>query len=320
MLKIRNLQKVYGNYHALNGLDMDIREGTLFGFVGPNGAGKTTTIKIMTGLLRPDGGTVEIDGVDTLKHPGSLKDRIGYMPDYFGVYDNLKVSEYMEFFAACCGMEGLTARRRCHTLLEQVGLDGKVDFLVDSLSRGMKQRLGLARALIHDPSLLIMDEPTIGLDPRTRLEFRETVKELNKQGRTILISSHLLSDLSELCSDIGIIEGGKMILTGTMEEITRQIHTSKPVVITVVENMPAALKVLKEHPLVRSISVKENDILVEFSGTEREESQLLKALVEAGAMIRGFVREPGSLESVFMQLTSHEEERVVLSYEDESGL
>ncbi len=320
MLKIRNLQKTYGNYHALNGLDMDIREGTLFGFVGPNGAGKTTTIKIMTGLLRPDGGTVEIDGTDVLKHPGSLKDRIGYVPDYFGVYDNLKVSEYMEFFAACCGLEGLVARRRCHTLLEQVGLDSKIDSYVDSLSRGMKQRLGLARALIHDPSLLIMDEPTIGLDPRTRLEFRETVKELNEQGRTILISSHLLSDLSQLCSDIGIIEGGKMILTGTMEEITDRIHTSKPVVITIQENMPAALKLLKEHPLVRSISVKENDILVEFSGTGREESMLLTGLVEAGVMVRGFVREPGSLESVFMQLTSHEEERVVLSYEDESGL
>lgn len=320
MLKIRNLQKTYGNYHALNGLDMDIREGTLFGFVGPNGAGKTTTIKIMTGLLRPDGGTVEIDGTDTLKNPGSLKDKIGYVPDSFGVYDNLKVSEYMEFFASCCGQEGLMARRRCHTLLEQVGLDAKMDSYVDSLSRGMKQRLSLARALIHDPSLLIMDEPTIGLDPRTRLEFRETVKELNEQGRTILISSHLLSDLSQLCSDIGIIEGGKMILTGTMEEIMDRIHISKPVVITVQENMPAALKLLKEHPLVRSISVKENDILVEFSGTEREESLLLTGLVEAGVMVRGFVREPGSLESVFMQLTSHEEERVVLSYEDESGL
>ena len=320
MLKIRNLQKTYGNYHALNGLDMDIREGTLFGFVGPNGAGKTTTIKIMTGLLRPDGGTVEIDGTDTLKNPGSLKDKIGYVPDSFGVYDNLKVSEYMEFFASCCGQEGLMARRRCHTLLEQVGLDAKMDSYVDSLSRGMKQRLSLARALIHDPSLLIMDEPTIGLDPRTRLEFRETVKELNEQGRTILISSHLLSDLSQLCSDIGIIEGGKMILTGTMEEIMDRIHISKPVVITVQENMPVALKLLKEHPLVRSISVKENDILVEFSGTEREESLLLTGLVEAGVMVRGFVREPGSLESVFMQLTSHEEERVVLSYEDESGL
>ena len=320
MLKIRDLQKTYGSYHALNGLDMDIREGALYGFVGPNGAGKTTTIKIMTGLLNADSGTVEIDGLDAMKRPRVLKERIGYVPDHFGVYDNLTVSEYMEFFAACYGMEGLTARRRCRTLLEQVGLDEKQDAFVESLSRGMKQRLGLARALIHDPSLLIMDEPTIGLDPRTRLEFRETVRELNEQGKTILISSHLLADLSELCSDIGIIESGKMILTGSMDEIQDRIHTSKPVIITVQENMPAALKLLKEHPLVRTITVKDREIMAGFQGDARQEGEILRQLIEAGILVRGFMREPGSLDAVFMQITSHEDERVVLSYEDESGL
>ncbi len=319
MLKIRGLQKSYGKYQALNGLDMEIADGALYGFVGPNGAGKTTTIRIMTGLLKPDQGSVEIDGTDAVRDPRSLKDRIGYVPDYFGVYDNLKVSEYMEFFASCYGLEGLQARRRCNTLLEQMGLDNKIDAFVESLSRGMKQRLGLARALIHNPSLLIMDEPTIGLDPRTRLEFRETVRELNEQGKTILISSHLLSDLSELCSDIGIIERGRMILSGSMEEIVDRIHTSRPVIITVQENMTAALKLLKEHTLVQTITVRDQDILVGFLGTARQESELLKKLVEAGVMVRGFVREPGSLESIFMQITEHEEERVVLSYEDESG-
>lgn len=190
MLKIRNLQKVYGNYHALDGLDMEIREGALYGFVGPNGAGKTTTIKIISGLLWPDGGTVEIHGTDALTQPGRLKEKIGYVPDYFGVYDNLKVSEYMEFFASCYGMEGLKARKRSQTLLDQVGLGHKLDFYVDGLSRGMKQRLCLARALLHEPVLLVMDEPAAGLDPRTRLEFKETVRELNEQGMTILISSH----------------------------------------------------------------------------------------------------------------------------------
>ena len=322
MLKIRNLRKLYGNYHALDGLDMEIEEGALYGFVGPNGAGKTTTIKIISGLLMPDAGDVEIDGIDALAQPYRLKEKIGYVPDYFGVYDNLKVSDYMEFFASCYGMEGLTARKRSQTLLEQVGLGDKLDFYVDGLSRGMKQRLSLARALLHEPVLLVMDEPAAGLDPRTRLEFRETVRELNQQGMTILLSSHLLTDLTELCTDVGIIDGGRMLLTGSVEEIIEKIHTSKPIVITVCDNIQTALSLLKEHPLVRSISVKEQEILVQFSGSGRQESQLLTELVQSGVHVRGFMREPGSLEAVFMQLTRREEERVVLSYDadDESGL
>ena len=322
MLKIRNLRKLYGNYHALDGLDMEIEEGALYGFVGPNGAGKTTTIKIISGLLMPDAGDVEIDGIDALAQPYRLKEKIGYVPDYFGVYDNLKVSEYMEFFASCYGMEGLTARKRSQTLLEQVGLGDKLDFYVDGLSRGMKQRLSLARALLHEPVLLVMDEPAAGLDPRTRLEFRETVRELNQQGMTILLSSHLLTGLTELCTDVGISDGGRMLLTGSVEEIIEKIHTSKPIVITVCDNIQTALSLLKEHPLVRSISVKEQEILVQFSGSGRQESQLLTELVQSGVHVRGFMREPGSLEAVFMQLTRREEERVVLSYDadDESGL
>ena len=320
MLKIRNLQKVYGNYHALDGLDMEIREGALYGFVGPNGAGKTTTIKIISGLLWPDGGTVEIHGTDALTQPGRLKEKIGYVPDYFGVYDNLKVSEYMEFFASCYGMEGLKARKRSQTLLDQVGLGHKLDFYVDGLSRGMKQRLCLARALLHEPVLLVMDEPAAGLDPRTRLEFKETVRELNEQ--TILISSHLLSDLAELCTDVGIVDAGKMLLTGSVEEVIEKIHTSKPVIITVHENIGTAIGILKEHPLVRSLSVKDQEIMVQFAGSGKQESRLLTELISAGVQVRGFMREPGSLEAVFMQLTGREEERVVQSYEHilESGL
>ena len=322
MLKIRNLQKVYGNYHALDSLDMEIRDGALYGFVGPNGAGKTTTIKIISGLLWPDGGTVEIQGMDALAQPGRLKEKIGYVPVYFGVYDNLKVSEYMEFFASCYGMEGLKARKRSQTLLDQVGLGNKMDFYVDGLSRGMKQRLCLARALLHEPALLVMDEPAAGLDPRTRLEFKDTVRELNEQGMTILISSHLLSDLAELCTDVGIVDAGKMLLTGSVEEVIEKIHTSKPVIITIHENMGTAIALLKEHPLVRSLSVKDQEIMVQFAGSGRQESLLLTELITAGVQVRGFMREPGSLEAVFMQLTGREEERVVQSYEHilESGL
>ena len=320
MLKTRNLQKKYGNYHALDGLNMEIPDGALFGFVGPNGAGKTTTIKILTGLLRPDGGTVEIDGADALKEPRRMRDMIGYVPDTFGVYDNLKVSEYMDFFASCYGLEGLKARGRCHTLLLQVGLGDKEDFFVDGLSRGMQQRLCLAMALIHDPQILIMDEPTAGLDPRTRMEFKEMVKELHEQGKTILISSHLLTDLAEICTDIGIIDAGRMVVCGSMEEILNQLKASKPVIITVDQNREAALKLLKEHPLVKTISVREPEIMVGFTGTKQQESELLAQLVKAGVPVRSFMRERASLEAIFMQLTDHEEERVVLSYEDESGL
>ena len=212
MLKIRNLRKAYGGYHALNGLDMEIADGALYGFVGPNGAGKTTAIRIMTGLLRADSGTVEIDGMDAAADPYGLREKIGYVPDSFGVYDNLKVSEYMEFFAACYGMEGFQARKRSSMLLEQVGLGEKADFFVESLSRGMKQRLGIANAILHDPELLILDEPTNGLDPIGIAEVRDFIKTLSiERGKTILISSHILSEIDLLADDIGILDRGVLL-------------------------------------------------------------------------------------------------------------
>ena len=214
MLEIRDLRKKYGNFQALDGLSMTIEKGELFGFVGPNGAGKTTTIKIITGLLQPDSGSIVIDGMDGIRDRRHLKQKMGYVPDSFGVYDNLKVSEYMEFFASCYGIEGLESRKRCGLLLEQMKLEDKADFFVDGLSRGMKQRLCLARALIHDPELIVLDEPASGLDPRTRLEFTSILKELREQGKTLLVSSHILSELSEMCTSIGIIEQGRMALSG----------------------------------------------------------------------------------------------------------
>ena len=320
MLKIQGLHKKYGNYHALDGLSMELRDGVLFGFVGPNGAGKTTTIKIMTGLLKPDQGTVTLDGRDVLADAVTLRTRIGYVPDHFGMYDNLKVSEYMEFFASCYHLEGFEARKRSRNLLEQVGLGDKLNAFVDGLSRGMQQRLCLARALIHDPELLIMDEPTAGLDPRTHLEFRQMVLELHEQGKTILLSSHNLAELSELCTDIGIIDSGKMVLSGSMDEIMERIYTSKQIMIRVQGQMEKAIAFLKDNPLVRTITICEKDIMVGFTGDEQMESELLKQMIEAGIPVCGFAREPGSLESIFMQITDHNKEKVVLSYEDESGL
>lgn len=320
MLKIRNLQKNYGNFRALNGLNMDVETGSLYGLVGPNGAGKTTTIRILTGLLLPDEGSIEMDGVDVFKERNRLKEKMGYVPDELGVYDNLKVWEYLEFFSSCYGMEGLLARKRAMTLLEQVGLGGRENSYVDSLSRGMKQRLCLARALLHAPDILIMDEPTAGLDPRTKKEFRDMLRELNEDGKTILISSHQLPEVSELCTDIGIIDEGRMILYGPMEGLIDQASMVKPLIITIYDNRDKALEILKAHPLVRTVMIRDEEIVVGFRGNAREESELLTMLTTGGVLIRGFMRDPGTLESIFMQLTSHEEEKVVLSYEGESGL
>ncbi len=320
MLEIRNLQKRYGNFQALDGLDLTIPEGEIFGFVGPNGAGKTTTLKITAGLLSPDSGSVMIDGVDALADNRGLKEKIGYVPDFFGVYDNLKVSEYMEFFASCYGLEGREARMRCCALLEQVKLEDRADFFVDGLSRGMKQRLCLARALLHDPKLLILDEPASGMDPRTRMEFSAMLKELREQGKTLLVSSHVLSELSGLCTSIGIIEQGHMVLEGSMEHITEQVNSSKPLLIQVFSNMEKALAILKSHPCVQTIAVKRDEIKVGFLGDRQDEAALLQQLIDADVMVSGFMREKGSLESLFMQVTAREDEKAVIRHEMESGL
>ena len=320
MLVIRDLKKRYGNFQALDGLNLEIKKGELFGFVGPNGAGKTTTLKIVAGLLAPDSGEVYIDGIDALKDKRALKEKIGYVPDFFGVYDNLKVSEYMEFFASCYGINGLQARRRCELLLEQVKLEDKADFFVDGLSRGMKQRLCLARALIHNPDLLILDEPSSGLDPRTRMEFAATLRELREQGKTLIVSSHILSELSELCTDIGIIEQGHMVLHGSMEQIFERVKSSNPLLVSVYREKETALSVLKSHPQVQTIAVKGDEIKLGFIGDKKDEAALLRQLIDSGVMISGFMREKGSLETIFMELTEHEEEKAVLMHEVESGL
>lgn len=261
-----------------------------------------------------------INGEDALEDPDKLHSCIGYVPDFFGVYDNLTVGEYMSFFAACYHIDGLVARKRYTALLEQVGLNEKLDFYVDGLSRGMKQRLCLARALIHDPQILILDEPTSGLDPRTRVEFKEILEDLKFAGKTILISSHVLSELSEMCTDIGIIDQGRMILEGNIQDILSRVNASNPLVISVYSNMEKALSILRSHPCVRTISMREKDICVRFAGDARDEAVLLQQLIDSDVLVNGFTREKGSLETVFMQLTDHEEERVVTSYEAESGL
>lgn len=316
MLEIHGLKKSFRSFQALSGLDMEIEEGALYGFVGPNGAGKTTAIRIITGLLKPDEGTVMIDGINALKDGRKVRDLFGYVPDEFGMYNNLKVSEYMEFFAAAYGLDGFVARSRCEELIAQMKLEEKADAFVDSLSRGMKQRLCLARALIHDPKLLILDEPTSGMDPRTRMEFKEMLKELCAEGKTILISSHILSELSQMCTDIGIIDAGQIVLSGSISEILQKVNDSNPLLIKICGNRDQALKVLREDSRVRTVSIRGDEIAVRFHGTGRSEAELLKKLVEAEVPVSGFSREQGDLESIFMQITSHDTERVVLRSEE----
>ena len=312
MIEIRNLTKEYGNIRALDGLSMTIEDGMLYGLVGPNGAGKTTAIKIITGLLRADSGALKIDGIDVMKHPDEANEIIGYVPDSFGIYDNLTVREYMDFFAAAYGLTGLKARKRYMELLEQVGLDNKADFHVDSLSRGMQQRLCLARALIHDPKLLIMDEPTSGLDPRTRYEFKNLIKSLHESGKTILISSHILPELSQMCTDLGIIESGKLLIDGRIDEIMARVESSNPIRLSILDGVNDAIAIMKRNPCVQTISVSGRTFMLNFNGSREDEATLLEQLIASEIPVREFVREPGSLESFFIQMTDHTEEKVIM--------
>ncbi|MDO4960289.1 MAG: ABC transporter ATP-binding protein [Eubacteriales bacterium] len=315
MLKLSNITKFYGHFCALDDLNLKIQEGSLYGFVGPNGAGKTTAIKIMTGIIYPDEGEVTLNGMRLEEDPKQYKSMIGYVPDDLGIYNNFKVSEYMQFFAACCGLDGIESDNKTVKLLKYVGLEDKEDFYVEALSKGMKQKLALARALINDPPLLIMDEPTSGLDPRTRYEFKQIAGELSDQGKTIIISSHILNDISELCTDIGIIDQGSIVMSGRITEVMKMVTAENPIIISMAGKVTQAIKFLKEEKNVKSMAIKGSDIMINFHGRPKEEAELLKRMIESGIPVRGFSREKGSLESIFMQLTGHGEERIISSYD-----
>lgn len=318
MLRIENLCRQFGDFTALDHLNMQVDKGELFGFVGPNGAGKTTTIRIISGLLRATSGEVWVNGMRTSSNTKKLKESIGYVPDSFGVYDNLKVSEYLEFFSAAYGIYGKQASSRRDEVLEKVGLLPQREMMVDTLSRGMQQRLCLARALIHHPDFLVLDEPGTGLDPRTRRAFRQTLRELCEEGYTILISSHILTELADICTSIGIIDMGKMVLQGQIDEIMLSIEAANPLLITVFKDVDRAAELLRRNPLVTRISIDKNKIAAHFTGSREEEAMLLHQLVKEQIPVVSFMREQTSLETLFFHLTEHEEEVPV--YEFESGI
>lgn len=311
MLRIENLTKQYGKFLALDHLNLHIEKGELYGFVGPNGAGKTTTMRIVCGLLKATSGDVYVDGVNAITNPEDIKRKVGYVPDFFGVYDNLKVMEYMEFYGSMYGMDKDTVDRISKGLLELVNLADKEDVFVDTLSRGMKQRLCVARALIHNPDLLVLDEPNSGLDPRARFEMKEVLKNLSSMGKTIIISSHILPELSEMCTSIGIMERGRLIVSGRVEDVMQQTHGSQPIRMRAfVENIENKEKeqeyigtVLREQPLVSKVNFTEDEILVSFSGDEKQSAELLKMLLARDIMVVNFYREKEDLESLFLQIT-----------------
>ena len=303
MLYINNLTKNYGSFTAVNHLTLHIPEGDLFGFVGPNGAGKTTTIRIVCGLLRASSGSVRIGTNAAPVGSKAMKRLIGYVPDFFGVYDNLKVREYMDMYGSMYGMYSRDIAKLTNDLLELVNLSDKKEVYVDTLSRGMKQRLCVARALLHNPKLLILDEPSSGLDPRARLEMKELLKNLHSMGKTIVISSHILSELSEMCNSIGIMNRGQLIIAGRIDDILHQISGGKRIHIQIASGRESAVRIIKEQVGTRIESVRENEIIILYDGADEEISDLIGLMIQNQVVLTGFYREEGSLESLFMQVT-----------------
>jgi len=303
VLEIKNLVKNYGKFKAVNNLNLKIDTGAIFGFVGPNGAGKTTTMKIMAGLMKADSGNVFINDVDIIANPAKLKDKIGYVPDFFGVYDNLKVSEYMDFYAGTYYIPYSERKEITDNLLELVNLTEKKDSYVDLLSRGMKQRLCLARSLIHSPEILILDEPASGLDPRARVEMKEILKQLRDMGKTIIISSHILPELAEMCTSIGIIERGQMVVSGTVNEILQKITHNKVIYVKVLDKMSELIRVLSERPEVQSIQEATDTVEFGFNGEDEALSRLLTEIIKNDIPIVCFKEKEGNLEEIFMQVT-----------------
>lgn len=308
MLEIKNLVKKYGKFTAVNELNLSIEEGTIFGFVGPNGAGKTTTMKIMSGLLKATSGSVWIKGIDVTTYPRKLREKIGYMPDFFGVYDDLKVDEYLDFYA---GAYKVPYKQRASTignLLEIVDLSHKREAYVDSLSRGMKQRLCLARSLIHDPDILILDEPASGLDPRARIEMKEVLKQLKTLGKTIIVSSHILPELAELCTTVGIIDQGSIVAYGTVNEIMRQLTQNRVIFIKILGEKESLIHLLEEQPMVHHIIENVDHVEFGFEGEEEELSRLLSEIIQRNIPVVAFKEKEGNLEDIFMQVTQGGEE------------
>ena len=309
MLKIDSLTKNYGSFPALKGLSLEIPDGALHGFVGPNGAGKTTTMRILATLMKPTSGTAFVDGTDVVKDGQKARKLVGYMPDFFGVYDSLKCWEYLDFYARCYRIGAEERKKMTRRLLELVQLEEKEDEYVDALSRGMKQRLCLARSLIHDPKLLILDEPASGMDPRARAEMKGILRTLREMGKTVLISSHILPELAEMCDSLTILDHGELVFSGSVEALNDKMNGNVPLDIRLTEgcgeeNVETAVRCLKEMPAVTEI-LREEPYLLRIRLTNDADvcPDVLRQLVMKGVPVSDFHRAPMNLEKVFMEVT-----------------
>lgn len=305
MIETIGLTKKYGSFYALQDLNLTVEDGSVFGFVGANGAGKSTTFSILSTLLQPTAGDAFVNGMSVIHNPHEVRKQIGYMPDFFGVYDQLKANEYLDFYGASYGLKPKEREVLIPKLLELVNLEGKRYEYVDLLSRGMKQRLCLARALIHDPKILILDEPASGLDPRARIEMRDILKELKAMGKTILISSHILPELAEMCDNIGVIDSGRLIAQGSVAHIQAQLQSERVVRVKLAEGIGAASSFFENDPFITQITEKPESNLIEFlyRGSEEDQVLLLRKAVSLGLPILSFAEEETDLEDVFMAIT-----------------
>jgi ABC-2 type transport system ATP-binding protein len=305
MIQTENLTKVYGELRAINNLTLSLAEGDLFGFIGPNGSGKTTTMRILATLLQPTWGEAYVGGYSIYTHPKEIRRLIGFMPDFFGVYDDMKVIEYLEFFAAAYRIRGPGRRQRCDEVLELVDLGYKRDAFVTSLSRGMTQRLGLARVLLHDPQVLLLDEPASGLDPRARIEIRQLLKQLGRLGKTILVSSHILPELADICNKVGIIERGELLVSADVSEVMRRVRGQPVLQIGLADTaeLDAAARLLADQPTVEKIDPRDGRLFVTLKPGTTDYSALATALVAAGHKLALFKEDELNLETAFMALT-----------------
>ena len=306
MIEVDGLHKRFAGQVALEEVNFTVPRGEIFGFVGPNGAGKTTTIRILATLAVADAGTATIGGIPVADDPHGVRELIGYMPDFFGVYDQLTAEEYLQFYAACHGVPRRRRRPVSHELLELVALADRADDQVDTLSRGMKQRLCLARALVHNPQVLLLDEPASGLDPRARVEMRELIRELRRMGKTILVSSHIVPEMEELCTWIGVIERGRMVAVGPKADVLRRAATGRRVRVELANADGARLDEARKRLEAEAgvIAVEAGDAVLEVTiGEELAQHRLLRDLVEAGYDVDAFTPVAGSLSDVFLRLT-----------------
>jgi ABC-2 type transport system ATP-binding protein len=316
IIEIQGLTKRYDGLTALDDLTLSVAEGAVVGFIGPNGAGKTTTMRILTTLLQPTSGHAWVAGHEVTREPQAVRRAIGYMPDFFGVYEDMKVWEYLDFFGACYDLSPSSRNGMIDDLLALVDLGHKRDTFVDSLSRGMKQRLCLARTLIHDPQVLILDEPASGLDPRARIEIRELLRELKLMGKTIFFSSHILSEVADICTSIAILEAGHLVAYGDMEEMKKQLRTQRLIQARVLGDLSPLQELLLQAEAVTSILAGAEAELpldtvrfefqgddVAFQGDDVALSRLLAKIVEKGIPVVAFTEETGDLEDVFLQAT-----------------